>query len=90
MLSHDEDRQLKAIQQWFEQADPQLSRMFREHEAPERRRQRKAGRFAVDLTGGLLLLVGLVAVAIPVLVLGILVLAAGACLHLASRRRRSY
>jgi hypothetical protein len=60
--------------------------MLRDHEPPERRRQRKAGRVAVDLTGGLLLLFGLVAAAVAVMVLGILVLAAGACLHLAARR----
>jgi uncharacterized membrane protein HdeD (DUF308 family) len=85
MLSHDEDRQLRAIQQWFEESDPQLTRMLREHEAPERRRQRQAGRLAVDLTGGLLLVFGLVTATVAVMVLGILVLAVGVCLHLAAR-----
>jgi len=86
MLSHDEDRQLRAIEQWFEESDPRLTKMLRDHEPPERRRQRKAGRVAVDLTGSLLLLFGLVAATVAVMVLGILVLAAGACLHLAARK----
>lgn len=86
MLSHDEDRQLRAIQQWFEESDPRLTKMLRDHEPPERGRQRKAARVAVDLTGGLLLLFGLVAATVAVMVLGILVLAAGTCLHLAARR----
>jgi hypothetical protein len=85
MLSHDEDRQLRAIEQWFEESDPRLTKMLRDHEPPERGRQRRAGRVAVDMTGGLLLLFGLVAATVAVMVLGILVLAAGACLHLAAR-----
>ena len=89
MLSHDEDRQLRAIEQWFEESDPRLSRMLREHEAPERRRNLKVGRIAVDLTGGLLLIFGVIAATMAVLVLGILVLAVGACLHLASRGAES-
>jgi len=88
MLSHDEDRQLRAIEQWFEESDPRLSRMLREHEAPERRQQRRAGRIAVDLTGALLLVFGVIAATVAVMVLGILVLAVGACLHLASRSGR--
>jgi hypothetical protein len=89
MLSHDEDRQLRAIEQWLEESDPRLSRMLRDHEAPERRRQRTAVRLAVDVTGALLVVFGVVAAAIAVLVLGVLVLAAGACLHLASRSLRT-
>jgi DUF3040 family protein len=85
MLSHDEDRELRAIEQWFEQSDPHLSRMLREHESPARKRQRRAGRIAVDLTGGLLLAFGLVAATVVLVVLGVLVLAAGVCLHLAAR-----
>jgi len=85
VLSHDEDRQLRAIEQWFEESDPRLSRMLREHEAPERGRQRRAGRIAVDLTGGVLVIFGVIAAAVAVMVLGVLVLAVGACLHLAAR-----
>lgn len=85
MLSHDEDRQLKAIEQWFEESDPRLSQMLRDHEAPERRRQRSAARFAVDMTGGLLFLIGAVAAVTVLMVFGIIVLVGGACLHLAAR-----
>ncbi|TDV46088.1 DUF3040 domain-containing protein [Actinophytocola oryzae] len=86
MLSHDEDRQLRAIQEWFEASDPRLTQMLRDHEAPERRKHRRIGRVAVDVTGGLLFLFGLVAAIASFMVLGILVLGAGACLHLAARR----
>jgi hypothetical protein len=85
MLSHDEDRHLRAIEQWFEQSDPEFTRMLRNHEAPERRRQRKALRIGIYLTGGLLSVMGILT-AIPFLmVFGILVLAAGACVHVAAR-----
>ena len=86
MLSHDEDRELRAIEQWFEESDPRLTQMLRAHEAPERGRQRKAARLAIDLTGGLLILFGLVAATAVLMVFGMLVLAAGACLHVASRQ----
>jgi uncharacterized membrane protein HdeD (DUF308 family) len=85
MLSHDEDRQLRAIQEWFEASDPRLTQMLRDHEAPERNRRRKAGRIAVDVTGALLFLFGLVAAIAAVMVFGILILVAGACLHMAAR-----
>jgi predicted metal-dependent hydrolase len=86
MLSYDENRQLKAIEQWFEESDPRLTRMLRDHEAPERGRQRRAVQIAVDLTGGLLVVLGAVAATLVLVVFGMLVLAAGACLHLAARR----
>jgi dolichol kinase len=86
MLSHDEDRHLRAIEQWFEQSDPEFTRMLRNHEAPERRRQRKALRVGIYLTGGLLAVIGTLAAVAIVMVLGILVLAAGACLQIAARQ----
>jgi hypothetical protein len=86
MLSHDEDRELRAIEQWFEESDPRLTQMLRAHEAPERQRHRKTARLAVDLTGGLLLFFGLVAATAVLMVFGVLVLAVGACLHLAARQ----
>jgi hypothetical protein len=85
MLSHDEDRHLKAIEQWFEESDPAFTRMLRNYEPPERHRQRTAGRVAVDITGGLLFLIGAVAASAILMVFGVLVLAVGACLHLAAR-----
>lgn len=85
MLSHDEDHELRAIEQWFEESDPRLTQMLRAHEAPEHARQRQAARVAVDLTGGLLLVLGLVTATAVLMVFGILVVAAGACLHVAAR-----
>ena len=86
MLSHDDDRHLKAIERWFEESDPKLTRMLRDHEAPERRRQRRAATFAIDMTGGLLFLIGAIAAVAALMVFGIIVLVGGACLHLAARK----
>jgi hypothetical protein len=85
MLSHDEDRQLRAIEQWFEESDPKLTQMLRAHEAPGKRRQRKALRVAVDVLGVLLFLFGLVAAIGAFMVFGVLILAGGACWHMATR-----
>lgn len=82
MLSHDEDRQLKAIEQWFEESDPAFTRMLRAHQPPERRRQRKAGLIALDLSGGLIFLIGAVVGTAVLMVFGVLVLGVAACLHL--------
>ncbi len=90
MLSHHEDRELRAIEQWFEESDPALTRMLRAYEAPERSRLRLAARIAVDVVGVVLFLVGAV-LAFPVLVvIGFLLVVVGVCLHLAAggRRRR--
>jgi len=85
MLSHDEDRNLKAIEKWFEESDPAFTRMLRQHEPPRRSANRTAVRIAVDLAGGALFLVG-AATALPVLVvLGFLVIVVGVCLHIAAR-----
>jgi hypothetical protein len=85
MLSHDEDRHLRQIERWFEESDPAFTRMLRDHEPPGRRRQRSAARIGVDLTGGLMFLVGAVAASAILMVFGILVLGVGACMHLSAR-----
>jgi hypothetical protein len=85
MLSHDEDRSLKAIEQWFEESDPAFTRMLRDYEAPRQRGQRGAARIAVDLTGGLLFVVGAVATSAALMVFGVLMLAVGACMHLSAK-----
>jgi hypothetical protein len=84
MLSHDEDRHLRAIEQWFEESDPELTRMLRDHRAPERKRWESTGRVAVDVTGGLMFVLGAVAASAVLMVFGVLVLTVGACLHLAA------
>jgi hypothetical protein len=85
MLSHDEDRHLRAIERWFEESDPAFTRMLRDHEPPQHRRQRSAARIGVDLTGALLFVSGVLAASLILMVFGILVLGVGACLHLATR-----
>lgn len=92
MLSHHEDRELRAIEQWFEESDPALTRMLRTHEAPGPSRLRHAARIAVDVVGVALFFVGAV-LGFPVLVvIGFLLIVGGVCLHLAAdgRRRRRH
>ncbi|HEY0452387.1 DUF3040 domain-containing protein [Actinophytocola sp.] len=85
MLSHHEDRQLRAIEQWFEESDPALTRMLRNYEAPGRNRQRTAARLAVDLTGAVLLTIGALTAVAVLVVIGFLMITVGVCLHLAAR-----
>jgi len=86
MLSHHEDRSLRAIEQWFETDDPALARMFRTHEQPAKLHQRKAARVAVDLAGGITFAIGALAMVGVLVVLGTLLICVGVCLHLAARR----
>ena len=85
MLSHDEDRELRAIERWFEEADPKLTRMLREHEAPRGGRQFRALRLTVDGTGAFLLVLGMIVASAAAVVFGVLILAAGGCMHMAAR-----
>jgi Protein of unknown function (DUF3040) len=86
MLSHGEDRRLRAIEQWFEIDDPALARMFRAHEPPKRFHQRKAGRVTVDVIGAVTFLFGALVGAGVLIVLGTLLISVGVCLHLAARK----
>lgn len=85
MLSHHEDRQLRAIEQWFEESDPAFTRMLSDHEPPEATRRRRAARFGVDVTGGVLFLLGALAASPFLVVIGFLLVTTGACLRLAAR-----
>jgi uncharacterized membrane protein HdeD (DUF308 family) len=88
MLSHHEDRELRAIEQWFEESDPALTRMLRNYEAPRRFRLRLVARVAIDVIGVALFFVGAIT-ALPVLVvIGFLFIVVGVCLHLAAGGQR--
>jgi uncharacterized membrane protein HdeD (DUF308 family) len=88
MLSHHEDRELRAIEQWFEESDPALTRMLRNYEAPGRFRLRAVARIAIDVVGVALFLIGAIT-ALPVLVVvGFLLIVVGVCLHLAAGGQR--
>lgn len=86
MLSHDEDRHLRAIERWFEESDPALTKMLRDHEPPGRDRQRFAARMGVQLAGAVMFVVGAAVASVTLLVFGVLVLGFGVCLHLAAHR----
>jgi len=85
MLSHDEHRHLRAIEQWFETDDPALARMFRDHDPPPRAHERRATRLAVDIVGGLVFTLGALTATGALILLGAVLLAAGVSLHLVAR-----
>lgn len=85
MLSHDEHRQLRAIEHWLETDDPALAKMFRAHESPAPSYQRKSVRRAADVTGGLLFALGALTATPLLILLGIVLIAGGVFLHLAAR-----
>ncbi|MCT2584863.1 DUF3040 domain-containing protein [Actinophytocola gossypii] len=86
MLSHHEDRSLRAIEQWFESDDPALARMFRTHEEPAKLHQHRVARIAVGLAGGITFAIGALATVGVLVVLGTLLISVGVCLHLVARK----
>lgn len=88
MLSHHEDRELRAIEQWFEESDPALTRMLRNYEAPQRFHQRLAVRLGVDVLGALLFVFGALLDLPALVLLAFVVIVGGVCLHLAAGGRR--
>ncbi|HEY7592137.1 MAG TPA: DUF3040 domain-containing protein [Actinophytocola sp.] len=90
MLSHHEDRELRAIEQWFEESDPALTRMLRNYEAPERTHLRLLMRIGIDVLGSVLFLLGAILGQPVLVVVAFLLIVVGVCLHLAAggRRRR--
>lgn len=85
MLSHDEHRHLRAIEQWFETDDPALAKMLRSHEPPPRPYERRSVRLAVDMLGGVLFVVGALTATGAFILFGAILIAAGVSLHLSKR-----
>jgi hypothetical protein len=88
MLSHHEDGQLRAIEQWFEESDPALTRMLRNYEAPERTHLRLITRIAIDVLGAVLFVLGAILASPILVVVGFLLTVVGVCIHLAAGGRR--
>lgn len=84
MLSHDEHRHLRAIEQWLETDDPALARMFRAHEPPPRLHERRVVRLAVDVLGCLLFTLGALTATGILILFGAMLIAAGVSLHLSA------
>lgn len=85
MLSHDEDRHLRAIEQRLEADDPALAQMLRSHEPPPRAHQSRAARIAVDIVGGLTFALGALAAVGFLIVFGTILIATGVGMHVAAR-----
>ncbi|MGH3756212.1 DUF3040 domain-containing protein [Actinophytocola sp.] len=85
MLSHHEDRELKAIEQWFEESDPVLTRMLRDHDASRHRHlPAAAARVAIDIVGAAMFIAGAVLSQPIIIVIGFLLIVLAVGLHLAT------
>lgn len=84
MLSHHEDHELKAIEQWFEESDPTLTRMLRDHDASRHRHLPPAVRVAIDLAGAAVFILGAVLSQPLLIVIGFLLIVLAVGLHLAT------
>ncbi|GAB3432065.1 DUF3040 domain-containing protein [Actinophytocola sediminis] len=87
MLSHDEHQQLRAIEQWLETDDPTLARLLRAHQSPPRPHERQSVRLAVDVAGGLFFTLGALTATAVLILLGVILIAGGVAMHLATRPR---
>ena len=82
MLSRHEQQQLRAIEQWFEITDPDLTRSMREGRFRHRDPRRKLLCIALVALGGVLIGLGAVIANVFVLFVGILCLTTGVCLRI--------
>lgn len=85
MLSHDEHRHLRSIEQWLETDDPALARMFRDHESPVSPHERRAVRLAVDAAGALIFTLGALTATGFLILLGVILIAGGVSMHIAAK-----
>ena len=81
MLSRNEQQQLRAIEQWFEITDPELTRSLREGRSGRLGLSRRLLCVALMAFGVVLIGFGAVAAHVFLLFLGILGLTTGVCLR---------
>ncbi|GAB3481048.1 DUF3040 domain-containing protein [Amycolatopsis cihanbeyliensis] len=80
MFSQHDRQQLRKIEQWFEESDPELAKALQEGAPP--RRYGRMVRTAVYLLAGFLVVFGLVSMIFPLVFLGAIVAGVTACTHL--------
>ncbi|MBK1786989.1 DUF3040 domain-containing protein [Prauserella cavernicola] len=82
MLSHDERRELNAIEQRFESDEPELAAALSTCSEPPGPSLTKMARLALDLLAGLVLLLGAITLHWGLVFVGALLLGCAACAHL--------
>ncbi|GHF13175.1 hypothetical protein GCM10017786_53970 [Amycolatopsis deserti] len=86
MLSRNEQQQLRAIEQWFELSDPELTRALREGRFRHPGLSRRLLCVTLMVFGGILIGLGAVAAHVFLLFVGILSLTTGVCLRIGALR----
>ncbi|GAB3573099.1 hypothetical protein GCM10027445_31770 [Amycolatopsis endophytica] len=86
MLSRNEQQQLRAIEQWFEISDPELTRSLREGRVRQWNLGRRLLCLVLMVTGVGLIGLGAVAGNVLLLFVGILSLTTGVCLRIGALR----
>ncbi len=85
MFSQHDRQQLRKIEQWFEESDPELAKALQEGAPP--RRYGRMVRLAVYLLAAFLVVFGLVGMIFPLVFLGAIAAGVTACAHLLGRGR---
>jgi hypothetical protein len=88
MLSHHDRQELEKIERWFELTEPTLSAELRTGKPARPPLLRLAVVLAVDLTAGMLMLLGLVVNSPVLLLVGMATVSGAVCLHLSRFGRR--
>ncbi|NIH86564.1 DUF3040 domain-containing protein [Amycolatopsis granulosa] len=86
MLSRNEQQQLRAIEQWFEITDPELTRSLRDGRLRHLGLPRRLLCLALMVFGGAMIGVGAVAANVFLLFVGIVGLTLGVCLRIGAIR----
>lgn len=81
MLSQPERRQLREIEQWLEESDPDLTRVLREGIRKRRSLNRTAVRITLAVVCAVLVVLGAALINFPLIVLGIIGIGFAACLQ---------
>ncbi|MGH3516355.1 MAG: DUF3040 domain-containing protein [Haloechinothrix sp.] len=87
MLSQPERGQLREIEHWLEESDPELTRTLREGLRSRRPLNRGLLRFALGIIAGLLIVLGLASINVALIVLGSMALGLGSVIHGSGRHR---
>lgn len=81
MLSHHERQQLERIQEWFERDDPNLARALGQGAQPTGLSRSRFLRYGVDALAVALVVLGVVTLNFGLIFFGAVMLAVAACLH---------
>lgn len=88
MLSHHDRQELEKIERWFELTEPALSARLRSGKPSRPPLLRLAVVLSLDITAGLLMLLGMVTNSPALLLIGMITVTGAVCVHLSRFGRR--